>query len=147
MAHRPVVVGVGGDGSGAHAAMTAARVANLIGSPLVIVFGYESSPMGPRGGPLEAEITAIGEEAIAAVRADIALQYPELMVEVEMVNERPTESLIQVAIERDAEVIAVGHGGRGPMTGALLGSTAYEVVHRSPVPVLVVPDAVDPDDE
>jgi len=144
---RPVVVGVGGDGSGTHAAMTAARVANLMGMPLVIVFGYESSPMGPRGGPLEAEVIAIGEEATAEVRAEIALQYPELEVEVEMVNERPTESLIQVAVERDAEVIAVGHGGRGPMTGALLGSTAYEVVHRSPVPVLVVPDDVDPDEE
>jgi nucleotide-binding universal stress UspA family protein len=142
---RPVVVGVGGDGSGTYAAMTAARVAHTMGSTLVIVFGYESSPMGPRGGPLEAEITAIGEEATAEVRAEIAERYPDLLVEVEMVNERPTESLIQVAIERDAEVIAVGHGGRGPMAGALLGSTAYEVVHRSPIPVLVVPDATDPD--
>jgi hypothetical protein len=34
--------------------MTAARVANMMGATLVIVFGYESSPMGPRGGPLEA---------------------------------------------------------------------------------------------
>lgn len=144
---RPVVVGVGGDGSGTHAAMTAARVANMMDSPLVIVFGYESSPMGPRGGPLEAEVSAIGEEATADVRAEIALLYPDLVVDVEMVNERPTESLIQVAIERDAEVIAVGHGGRGPMAGALLGSTAYEVVHRSPVPVLVIPGDIDSDEE
>jgi nucleotide-binding universal stress UspA family protein len=127
--------------------MTAARVANMMNSPLVIVFGYESSPMGPRGGPLEAEVSAIGEEATAEVRAEIALTYPDLVVDVELVNERPTESLIQVAIERDAEVIAVGHGGRGPMAGALLGSTAYEVVHRSPVPVLVIPDDIDPDEE
>jgi nucleotide-binding universal stress UspA family protein len=139
----PVIVGVGGDGSGTLAARTAARVANLMGSKLVIVFGYESSPMGPRGGPLETQVAAIGEEATAAVRAEIAEAFPDLEVDVEMVQDRPTESLIQVAVARDAEVIAVGHGGRGPMAGALLGSTAYEVVHRSPVPVLVVPDNLD----
>ena len=37
-------------------------------------------------------------------------------------------------------MIAVGHGGGGPFKGALLGSITYEIVHRSHVPVLVVPD-------
>jgi nucleotide-binding universal stress UspA family protein len=137
----PLVVGVGGDGSGYHAAATAARIAAAMGAGLVIVFGYESSPMGPRGGPLEAQIAAVGEDAIRPIVAEFAQDFPDLLVEVELVNERPVESLITVATARDAEAIVVGHGGRGPMSGALLGSTAYEVVHRSPVPVLVVPDA------
>ncbi len=34
--------------------------------------------------------------------------------------------------------------GRGPMRGALLGSITYEIVHRSPLPVVVVPE---PDEE
>jgi nucleotide-binding universal stress UspA family protein len=45
-----------------------------------------------------------------------------------------------VAQDREAEAIVVGHGGQGPMRGALLGSITYEIVHRSPVPVLVVPE-------
>jgi nucleotide-binding universal stress UspA family protein len=140
-----LVAGIGGDGSGAAAARTAARVANLMGATLVLVFGYDPTKMGPRGGPLEDEILAIGERAIAEVTADIAASYPDLNIESEFVQDRAADSLIRVAKARNAEVIAVGHGGEGPMRGALLGSITYELVHRAPVPVLVVPD--EPDDE
>jgi nucleotide-binding universal stress UspA family protein len=140
-----LVAGIGGDGSGAAAARTAARVANLMGATLVLVFGYDPTKMGPRGGPLEDEILAIGERAIAEVTAEIAAAYPDLNIESEFVQDRAADSLIRVAKARNAEVIAVGHGGEGPMRGALLGSITYELVHRAPVPVLVVPD--EPDDE
>ena len=59
-----LVVGVGGDGSGYQAARTAARVANLMNVPLVLVFGYESVAMGPRGGALEEQVSAIGDDAV-----------------------------------------------------------------------------------
>jgi nucleotide-binding universal stress UspA family protein len=140
-----LVAGIGGDGSGAAAARTAARVANLMGATLVLVFGYDPTKMGPRGGPLEDEILAIGERAIAEVTAEIAAAYPDLTIESEFVQDRAADSLIRVAKARNAEVIAVGHGGEGPMRGALLGSITYELVHRAPVPVLVVPD--EPDDD
>ena len=44
-----------------------------------------------------------------------------------------------VGDEHDALVIVVGTTGRGPITGSLLGSVTYQVVHRSTRPVLVVP--------
>jgi nucleotide-binding universal stress UspA family protein len=135
-----IVVGIGGDGSGYAAARTAARVAELMGVPLVLVFGYESSALAPRGGALEAQIAAIGEEAIAEIRDEIAADRPELTIETEMVPDRPVEALIRVADARGAEAIVVGHGGSGPLKAALLGSTTYEIVHRAPLPVLVVPD-------
>jgi nucleotide-binding universal stress UspA family protein len=134
------VVGIGGSGSGAHAARAAARVASLMHVPLVLCFGYEASPMGPRGGPLEEGIAAVGEDAIEQVRADVQAAYPDLPIEIEMVPQRPVDALISVAQERGAVAIAVGHGGAGPLRGALLGSVSYEIVHRSPLPVLVVPD-------
>ena len=40
---------------------------------------------------------------------------------------------------RGAMAIVVGATNRGPMAGALLGSSTYQVVHRSTRPVLVVP--------
>jgi nucleotide-binding universal stress UspA family protein len=135
-----LIAGIGGDGSGAAAARTAARVANLMGATLVLVFGYDPTKMGPRGGPLEDEILAIGERAVAEVTVDIASSYPDLNIESEFVQDRAVDALIRVAKDRNAEVIAVGHGGEGPMRGALLGSITYELVHRAPVPVLVVPD-------
>jgi nucleotide-binding universal stress UspA family protein len=140
-----LVVGIGGDGSGAAAARTAARVANLMGATLVLVFGYDPTKVGPRGGPLEEEILAIGERAVAEVTAEIAGEYPDLNIESEFVQDRAADSLIRVAKARNAEVIAVGHGGEGPLRGALLGSITYELVHRAPVPVLVVPDEPEAD--
>jgi nucleotide-binding universal stress UspA family protein len=112
---------------------------------LVLVFGYEPSSLGPRGGPLEEEIRAVGEHAIAEVRAELASTYPDLVIESEFVQDKAVAALIAVADDRQAEVIAVGHGGSGPIRGALLGSITYELVHRAPRPVLVVPD--DPADD
>ena len=61
-------------------------------------------------------------------------------MDVELVQQRPVDALLAVAEARGAEVLAVGHGGSGPLRGALLGSITYEVVHRAPLPVLVVPE-------
>jgi nucleotide-binding universal stress UspA family protein len=36
-------------------------------------------------------------------------------------------------------MIVVGTHGARPLVGLVLGSTAYKLVHRSPVPPLVVP--------
>jgi nucleotide-binding universal stress UspA family protein len=139
----PLIAGVGGDGSGFQAVRTAARVADLMHVPLILVFGYESVALGPRGGVLEEQVAAVGTEAIDEIKAEVAGTYPSLSIEVEMVSQRPVDALINVAAERGAEVIAVGHGGSGPLKAALLGSITYEIVHRSPIPVLVVPDDED----
>jgi nucleotide-binding universal stress UspA family protein len=135
-----LVVGVGGDGSGFAAARTAARVANLMKVPLVLTFGYEAVALGPRGGPLEEQIEAVGERAVGEIREELRAAYPDLTIDVEMVRQRPVDALINVAEQRGAEAIAVGHGRTGPLKGALLGSITYEIVHRAPVAVLVVPD-------
>jgi nucleotide-binding universal stress UspA family protein len=138
-----IVVGVGGDGSGFQAARTAARVATLMRTPLVIVFAYESVAMGPRGGALEDEISEVGRHATGEIHDELAATYPNLTIDVQLVHQRPVEALIEVAAARCAEAIAVGHGGRGLVRAALLGSITYEIVHRSPIPVLVVPDDED----
>lgn len=135
-----LVVGIGGDGSGFEAARTAARVCSAMGRTLVLVFGYEASAMGPRGGALEEEIAAVGQEAIDRILPELSETYPDLTVEVEMVGQRPVDAMIAVAEARGAEAICVGHGGSGPLKAALLGSITYEIVHRAPFPVLVVPN-------
>jgi nucleotide-binding universal stress UspA family protein len=135
-----LVVGIGGDGSGYEAARTAARVAGMLdGGSIVLVFGYEASVPGPRGGALEDQIASVGAVSTSAIHEELTAAHPQLHIEVELVHDRPVESLIRVAQARGAGAIVVGHGDRGPMAGALLGSITYEIVHRSPIPVLVVP--------
>jgi nucleotide-binding universal stress UspA family protein len=49
-------------------------------------------------------------------------------------------ALIDVAITHEAGLLVVGTRGRSDLTSMLLGSVAHEVVHKSPLPVLVVPE-------
>ena len=134
------IVGIGTDGSGIAAALYGASLASRLHVGLVLVFGYESSALAPGRGPLEDQIESIGDELTGEVRSAIASAHPDVKVDVELVRDRPAESLIRVAEARAAEMIVVGHGGAGPLRAALLGSTTYELVHRGPAPILVVPD-------
>ena len=79
------------------------------------------------------------EQLLDEAVAEIARVAPDVTVEPILVEDRPTESVLFVAEQRGARMIVVGHGGEGPVRGALLGSVTYNLVHRSPVPVLVVP--------
>jgi nucleotide-binding universal stress UspA family protein len=49
-------------------------------------------------------------------------------------------ALIDVALGHQAGLIVVGTRGRSNVTFILLGSVAHEVVHKSTLPVLVVPE-------
>ncbi len=61
--------------------------------------------------------------------------------EVVLENQRPAEALLSVAARSKADLIAVGSRGESQLTGLLLGSTPYHLVHRATMPLLVVPQA------
>ena len=134
------VVGIGGAGSGFEAARIAARHASALNVSLILVFGFEASALAPSSGPLEDRVNTIGHDALTQIQTEIASAHPGLAIEVEFVSQRPADALIAVAEARGAETIAVGHGGKGPLRAALLGNVTYEIVHRSTIPVLVVPN-------
>jgi nucleotide-binding universal stress UspA family protein len=50
----------------------------------------------------------------------------------------PAARIIEQARENGHDLIVMGSHGRGRLGDALLGSVSREVVHRSPVPVLIV---------
>jgi nucleotide-binding universal stress UspA family protein len=51
----------------------------------------------------------------------------------------PVDALVALAKEREADLIVIGTNGESRVKGLLMGSTAFGVIQRSPVPVLVVP--------
>jgi nucleotide-binding universal stress UspA family protein len=59
--------------------------------------------------------------------------------EVELAWDEPVRALQAVARERGSHVIVVGSHGEGPIAGALGRHTPFELLYRSDVPVLVVP--------
>ena len=54
-------------------------------------------------------------------------------------EDAPVPGLVELARERRAHMIVVGTTSERPLTGLILGATPYKLLHRSPVPVLVVP--------
>jgi nucleotide-binding universal stress UspA family protein len=56
-----------------------------------------------------------------------------------LVDERSAEGLMKVAEANQADMIVVGTRGESPFKGVLLGSTPYQLVHRTTKPLLVVP--------
>jgi nucleotide-binding universal stress UspA family protein len=63
-----------------------------------------------------------------------------------VVEHSATRGLTEIAIREDAELLVVGTRGRGGFTGLRLGSTALKLLHRSGLPVVLVPtpDALGP---
>lgn len=80
-------------------------------------------------------------EQIRAWLAEAAEQVePELLGETRLrIGESVVEELIADAVEGDAAMIVVGGSGGGLLSGHTLGSVVNELLHSSPVPVVVTP--------
>jgi nucleotide-binding universal stress UspA family protein len=116
----------------------AITVAKQFGEPLVLVYGAE--PPGGLGEEFHSHREALEELGRRAAAHAVERAASEgVAAEVAIVRARPADALVEVAAERDARMIVVGSYGESPLRGALLGSVPYRLLHRSPVPVLVVP--------
>lgn len=134
-----VVLGYDGSDGSRSALRAAVAVAKAFAAPLVAVFGYEPNPMGGETADYKAQLERIGKGHLAEAVAAARDMDPSVSVEVLVAPYRPVESLLEVAAERQARVIVVGGTGERPIVGAILGSVPHKLLHRSPVPVLVVP--------
>jgi nucleotide-binding universal stress UspA family protein len=129
---------VGYDGSEcAKAALE--RALSLAGTTGKVFITYADAP--PRIGasslvPPET-VLELGRKLTAEAMA--VAQQRGVPAEVVLESERPAEALLKVAARTKADIIAVGTRGESQLTGLLLGSTPYHLVHRATIPLLVVP--------
>jgi nucleotide-binding universal stress UspA family protein len=134
-----IVVGVDGSGHAGHAVQTAGRIAAETKDKVVVFHGVvvqaAKGVVYATESPDEAQrladryVTQLAEAGVPA----IAEVHRELGIGI-------GGALIDVASSHDAGLIVVGTRSRSDLTSMLLGSVAHEVVHKSTVPVLVVPD-------
>jgi len=132
---------LGYDGSdGAKAALAVAlTVARAFDAPLTIAFGYDVNPLGGEVADYRERVEALGRDMLAQAVALAAERDPGVTVEALVVPQRPVDSLLAVAAARRARVIVVGENGATPIMGAILGSVVHKLLHRTTLPVLVVP--------
>ena len=140
-----VAVGTDGTESATHAGGRAAEVAAARGATLLIVCAYR-----PEGREVvRAASDAMGEDAYNVVGSSPALETLSraqsgirdsgvASVETVAVEGDPVESLVDVAEQRNADLVVTGNRGLGGLTGRLFGSVPSGVSRRSPVDVLIV---------
>lgn len=136
---RDVILGFD-DSRCARAALAAAiELAGRFDDRLVISFAY-GPPDRLRGEEWHEHQRALAEIGEKATQEALRhAQEAGIEAEVALVPDKPAAALLGLAQQRDARLIVVGSYGEGPIMGALLGSVPFKLLHRSPVPVLVVP--------
>jgi nucleotide-binding universal stress UspA family protein len=132
-----IVVGYDGSEHAKAAVATAVDFARGLGDRVVVVFGYEPSPLGGESADLRAALEETGRKLLTEASSSIDHEGVEL--EALLVDERPEEALIRIGNERSARCLVVGTRGEGPVTAAILGSVSHKLLRMAKRPVLVVP--------
>jgi nucleotide-binding universal stress UspA family protein len=130
---------VGYDGRpGSRAAMDVALgLAERVGGRVLVAYLFEGHP-DPM---ISAQFHKAGEEITkGALMAAANHGVPSEAI----VAERPVvDGLIQLAEERCADLLAIGTSRESAFMGALVGSACHALVHRTTVPLIVVPPRPD----
>jgi len=134
-----IVVAVDGSGHADRAVATAAKIAAGTKDQVVVCHGLAVSHSW--GEDLPAETTDETQQLVDRYVAQLAAAGVRATGEVHQVPDKGIgDGLIDVAKTHQAGLIVLGTRGRSNVKSVLLGSTAHEVVSKSAVPVLVVPD-------
>jgi nucleotide-binding universal stress UspA family protein len=138
--YKTIVVGYDGGAASRKAVDHAVALAQSVQGRIVIAWGVEFSKL-PRAtaamGPMIDQAIAEANEAVKRV-VDECKESCSL-VEAVVIPEAPADALVTAAKNANADLIVVGTKGGRSLAAGVLGSTAYGLLHRSSLPVLVVP--------
>jgi nucleotide-binding universal stress UspA family protein len=142
---RSIVVGTDGSDTASKAVQEAIDLATSVGASVYVVSAYEPVPQGrlreeARQAPEDLQWMINPREDVDSTLAEAAdrVRGAGLAVETFAREGDPADAILDVAEERDADLIVVGNKG---MTGArrfLLGSVPNKVSHHAPCSVLIV---------
>lgn len=130
----PVVIALSPEGLSPAAIAAAFQEADRRGAVVraIRVLEYPSPNL-----PVATGAAARDEADIAELLAGHAAQWPDVRVEVSIHVGAVKRVLADASAQ--AALLVVGTNARGPVTGALLGSTAVEMIHRAHCPVMLLP--------
>jgi nucleotide-binding universal stress UspA family protein len=142
---KSIVVGTDGSDTATEAVRQAAALAHTVGAKLELVSAYEPVAAGRlreerRQAPEDMQWAISPREDVDATLAAAAELVRGVGVTVDVYARQgdPADAILDVAEEREADLIVVGNKG---MTGAkrfLLGSVPNKVSHHAPCSVLII---------
>src|SRR5580704_9775973 len=131
------VVATDGSETADEAVRQAAELAAALAARVHLVCVYETASSAGDGD----EGWAVGSrEAVEATLARSAAVFEAAGVQVDLYPQRgdPADSILDVAEERDADLIIVGNRGRTGAKRFLLGSVPNRISHHAPCAVLII---------
>ncbi|WP_017615033.1 universal stress protein [Nocardiopsis salina] len=141
-----IVVGVDGSRNARRALGLAVDMATENGGELLVVhswevpYPYDPVAMTAAGyRPQEDVFEQQAQELVADLLADTLEDGNDANIEVSVVRTQapPVDAVLRAA--EGADAIVVGSRGRGTVRGLLLGSVSQGILHRSRIPVVVLP--------
>lgn len=138
----PIVVGVDGSPTSQDALRCAFEAATRRGADLIVVEAWHEEgllavpPVPEDREKVQRRLTQALTEQLAGLRA----KYPDVNARPIVRHGHPVATLKDIA--RDAQLLVVGHRGRGGFDGLFLGSVAAGVLRHALCPVMVVRAAV-----
>ncbi|MBU8811017.1 universal stress protein [Mycolicibacterium goodii] len=138
--HGPVLVGVDDSPAAANALEVALELSDKLGAPLRAVRSMSLHVPAEAGVtiPLVIDWEAVEAAELVALTETVdkaAGRYPNVDVKCFVEIASPGKALMQHVA--DAQLVVVGTRGRNALAGVLLGSTSLNMLHHSPVPVVV----------
>lgn len=118
----------------------AARIVERTGAALTVVHVMETMPMGAELAALPLDRRAIEDELQQRVWEELrtcGLDPDATTLRLEVRIGRAMDEILQCAEDTSAELIIVGHRGRGLLERMLLGSVAAALVRHATMPVLI----------
>jgi nucleotide-binding universal stress UspA family protein len=140
-----IVVGTDGSGTASEAVRQATELANAVGAQIHLVSAFE--PVGNQR--LREEKQQVPEdmswmvnqrEDVDATLREAAETIKQAGVEVEIYARQgdPADAILDVAEEKNADLIVVGNKGMSGAKRFLLGSVPNKVSHHAPCSVMII---------
>lgn len=142
---RSIVVGTDGSETAEEAVRQATDLAKTVGATLEIVSAYEPVPSQRlreerRDAPEDLQWAINPREDVDSTLQSAAAPARDAGVEVNVYPRQgdPADAILDVAEERDADLIVIGNKGMRGAKRFLLGSVPNKVSHHAPCSVLII---------
>ena len=84
------------------------------------------------------EVSELYGKSLERAEASVKERYPNLKVQAQLLEGRPSSTIVEESEKRDVDLIMMGSRGLGGIRGMILGSTSRKVVDQCTKPILIV---------
>jgi nucleotide-binding universal stress UspA family protein len=140
MAIKRILIATDGSAPAQAAVAWAAEVAASSGAEIVVLSVIDLANGFPGILYMESDEARMRERLVDDVngRWAAALRNAQVSHRALVREGKPAVAILETAAAEEADLIAMGSRGQGRVTAAVLGSVAHDVIHRAPVPVVVM---------